>query len=162
MVILVPIAALARRRATLWPLLIALGLLIGPWMGLCLPWGTLQGGGPKGVLKVRVITCNVGGGKAVGLASLIESSSPDIVVIEELREVEWASSLFPEPGWHFQILHGGIGLASRFPIAGAEARPLAKPDWAEEPLAGSNSRPLSVASTSSASISKLREKGLRR
>jgi len=77
-----------------------------------------------------VLTCNIGGGKAVGLSALIASSAPDVIVIEEMPEGGWPSNLFPEPGWHLRAVRGGIGLASRFPINEAEAHPLAEPDWA--------------------------------
>src|SRR5450759_3720161 len=56
--LLVPAAALARRRWLAAPLGIALILFIGPILGFELPWATLVSGGPPG-LRVRVLTCNV-------------------------------------------------------------------------------------------------------
>ena len=119
--LLVPAAFMARRWRLLPPILIAAILVVGPWMGFRVPSGASRGG----LLSLRVLTCNVEGGKAVGLAALIEATEPDIVVLQESPD-DWAGRYFPPPTWSVKR-EWGITIASRLPIRGAEFRVLAQP-----------------------------------
>ena len=128
--VLVPLAVIARRRAPLWPLLVATALVVGPWMGLCLPWRLARGNGPPPLLKLRVMTCNVEVGKAVGLPALVESLSPEVVLMQEAPGADDATlRRLAGPGWHVRT-ERGLAIASRFPIVAFERRPIAEPDGA--------------------------------
>lgn len=78
---LAPAAAKLRRRS-LWPLAAAAGILLGPIMGLCLPWARLIArNGPI----IRVLSCNIHGNAvdAERLAALVETTLPDLVALQE-------------------------------------------------------------------------------
>jgi vancomycin resistance protein VanJ len=122
--VLLPAAALARRRATLWPLAIAAALVVGPILGLCIPWRTLLPGGPTAIARVRVLTCNVQEDKATGLPELIATEVPDLVVVQECQpDGDWLADHLLGRGWHVHRL-GGLGLVSRFPIVDIHVLPL--------------------------------------
>ena len=124
MALLVPAAALARKWPTAWPLAIAGAMIVGPISGFRLPWRTIRPGGPGAIAGVRVLTCNVEGGKAVGLAELVASEVPDIVVLQECpREGDWLADHLLGLGWHVHRSNG-LGLASRFPIVDLRVIPL--------------------------------------
>jgi endonuclease/exonuclease/phosphatase (EEP) superfamily protein YafD len=94
MVVLVPAAAAARRRL-LWPLLGAAVVIVGPIMGLCLPWKSDSAGeGPV----VRVLTCNVQGRCLDGAAlmEMVDRLKPDVVALQEYRS---AIDLSWPAGW---------------------------------------------------------------
>ncbi len=123
-VVLLPMALIARRWATLPPILIASILVVSPWMGFRVPWGASSGG----LLRLRFLTCNVEGGRAKGLAALIAETEPDLVILQECP-LDWATRMFPGPGW-FLHHNWGLAIASRLPIRGFEDRSLATPQWA--------------------------------
>ena len=128
--VLLPLAVLSRRRATLWPLLVATALAVGPWMGFCVPLHLPGRSASPPLLTLRVMTCNVERGRAVGLAALIESTAPDVVLMQETPGPGvWTSRLLAGPGWHVSY-QGGLAIASRLPIVESETRSLAKPAWA--------------------------------
>jgi len=108
--VLVPLAALTRRRM-LWPLLLAGVVLLGPILRLCLPWGRLAA---PGVPALRVLTCNVDG-EAVdvaALAALIRETAPDIVALQECpAHVAWDWLA----GWHVHRA-GELLIASRYAL----------------------------------------------
>ena len=113
-------AALAIRPRVLWHLLAALVLVVGPVMGFRLPWGRLlaeETGGPG----VRVLTCNTHGGRldARALAELIAETRPDVVALQEWSG-ENEAAVFGRGEW-FVRTDNPLGLASRYPIRGAEA-----------------------------------------
>ena len=80
---LLPLAAVARRRS-LWVLAAAAGVVVGPVMGLCLPWRRWMPAPPTG-RRLRMMTCNVHGPAArrQALSDLIDAAHPDLVAVEE-------------------------------------------------------------------------------
>lgn len=108
LLLLVPGAAVLRPRL-LWPLAVALIVVIGPIMGFRIPWGrAFAREGPT----VRVLTCNVDG-KATpkAIRDLIDATHPDIVALQECNAM-----VIPWPdGWHAQQ-QGELLVASRFPV----------------------------------------------
>ncbi len=111
LVALVP-AALGLNRRALWPLTGVVVLLVGPVMGLCLPWAAA---GPTTGPRLRIMTCNVQGGDAVKdrLAELVLAEQPDVVALQEVwgndAEVRWPA------GWSV-LRQGELVIASRFPL----------------------------------------------
>lgn len=99
-IVLAPFVAKVKPRL-LWPMTAAAVVLLGPIMGLCLPWARLVAHDGQ---MVRVLTCNVDG-KSVDpkrLAALVAEAQPDVVALQE-----WSASAainWP-PGWH--IVHAG-------------------------------------------------------
>ena len=125
LLLLVPAAAILRRKS-LWPLLVASALLLGPIMQVCLPWGkSTVANGPR----LRVLTCNVNGPRlnSAALTALIAQISPDVVTLQEWEadsHVAWPS------GWH--VKHAGqLVLASRHPIESmtTSVRSLPPSEW---------------------------------
>jgi endonuclease/exonuclease/phosphatase (EEP) superfamily protein YafD len=109
-VAIVPVAALVRPRL-LWPLAGAALVLLGPIMGLCLPWARLVAlDGPT----IRVLTCNVKG-KCTNnqtLDQLINQTLPDIVALQGC----WAEVQIRWPaGWHVWK-EGEFVVASHYPL----------------------------------------------
>jgi vancomycin resistance protein VanJ len=97
------------------PLAIAAVVLIGPIMGLCLPWARLMNNSGH---SVRVLTCNVDG-SAVDvnrLAALVNSSQPDLVALQECPVT--LAPFWPK-GWH-QCRMGEFLIASPYPLRNAD------------------------------------------
>src|SRR5262245_31520162 len=110
--LLVP-AALVLRRRSLWLLLLALVLAMGPVAGFRIPWQRLLGSAPRGA-RVRILTCNAHYRKldARLLGTLLDQSQPDVITLQEYP----GSSEFLGGGkWHLHRMPG-IFLASRYPI----------------------------------------------
>ncbi len=114
LVVLVP-AAVALRPRMLWVLAICLILVVGPLMGLCIPWRPLFN--QRDVQStVRVLSCNVHYKEldALALGHLIGEVQPDIVALQS-----WTSrhqSAFAElPDWD-RRRDGELYLATRFRI----------------------------------------------
>ncbi len=107
---LVPAAMLWRRRM-LWALGAAAILVVGPIMGLCIPWARLAAAdGPS----LRVLTCNVKGkgNNNAALDSLIEQAAPDVVALQGC----WGGVRIRWPkGWHVCQVAGFV-IASRYPV----------------------------------------------
>jgi vancomycin resistance protein VanJ len=126
LVALAPAALLVRRRL-LWVLAFGLGLLLGPVMGLCLPWRLLLAGDRSGP-QVRVMTCNVHYNQldTPALAAVLRETNPDIVALQY-----WSSRdekvLFDPAVWHIRNEHE-FGLATRYKIHAIE--PLGHPPCA--------------------------------
>jgi endonuclease/exonuclease/phosphatase (EEP) superfamily protein YafD len=119
---LLPLAVLAlapivaRRRAWL-PVGLALVVVAGPIMGLCIPWPSLEGdNGPT----FRVLSCNVHLGEMdpVALAGVLDEARPDVVILQEYRRAHEAV-VFAHGDWHIQSGQA-LCLASRYPIVRAE------------------------------------------
>jgi vancomycin resistance protein VanJ len=109
-----PLAALVRRRL-LWPLTAAAVVLLGPVMGLCLPWARLAAhDGPT----VRVLTCNVDGTNVDirRLMALVAAVQPDMVALQECPQ-ELATG-WPA-GWHV-VRSGQLLVASPHPLRGEQ------------------------------------------
>jgi len=110
MVILVP-AAVAAPRRLLWPLLGASIVIVGPIMGLCLPWKRYAAGeGPV----VRVLTCNVQERHLDGAAlmELVDRLEPDVVALQEYQsgtDLSWPA------GWQV-CKRGALVIASPHPL----------------------------------------------
>jgi endonuclease/exonuclease/phosphatase (EEP) superfamily protein YafD len=108
-------AVLRYRVRYLWVLLVAIGILLGPIMDLCIPWRSAfaeQRTGPQ----LRVLTCN-GHFNAMdpqAMASLIRSVQPDLVAIQECSPRSLVT-LFGAGGWNC-MCDGELCLGSRFPI----------------------------------------------
>jgi endonuclease/exonuclease/phosphatase (EEP) superfamily protein YafD len=113
--VLVPAAAMVRPRS-FWALSIAVALVVGPVMGLCVPWGAILAGDTEG-LGLRALTCNVNGKHLDpnALATLVTLTRPDIVALQEWPE-QHRSAIFRGQGWHIRASGGGHCLASRYPI----------------------------------------------
>ncbi|HEV2946208.1 MAG TPA: endonuclease/exonuclease/phosphatase family protein [Gemmataceae bacterium] len=116
--ILIPLALFVGRRS-LWPLAISLAVVIGPLMGLCLPWRPLIA--PKSLgPRTRVLTCNVHYNQldAAALSMLITQTEPDIVALQG-----WIGKhkpvMFWEENWHLRR-DGELCLGTRYPIRKVE------------------------------------------
>ncbi len=110
LVVLVPAAALRRPRS-LWVLALTAVCLLGPILGLCVPWRTVFA---KVQPNVRLLICNLAGPHVDTEVfwDLIEETRPDVVVLQECKqetELPWPSN------WHLQRL-GQMLVASRWPI----------------------------------------------
>jgi endonuclease/exonuclease/phosphatase (EEP) superfamily protein YafD len=113
------LASLAGGRRAWLPVGLALVVVVGPVMGLCLPWPTLVRQSAKGS-TFHILTCNVHGRQLEpsALAELLTTTNRDIIVLQELRP-EQLPVLFSRGEWH--IRHGQrLCLASRFPILQGE------------------------------------------
>lgn len=123
LVLLVPAAILVRPRS-----LIALGLavllLVGPLMGLCVPWRTWFAGAARGP-HFRVMTCNVHYSQldAPALRALMDEARPDVVALQYWTS-RFEKELFEPETWHIHR-DGQFCLASRHPIGKVE--PLGQP-----------------------------------
>lgn len=102
-------------RRLVWPFGLALAIVVGPIMGLCLPL-RVQSETETPVLSVRVLSCN---GDCrdldpVRFRSLLNEARPGIVVMQDV----WAphvDEMFSSADWHVHT-SSGMCLASRFPI----------------------------------------------
>ena len=108
--LLVPLALIFRRRS-LWPLLAAAVMALGPLGGFCIPWASFFAHGSP---TIRVLTCNTKGrgDHNERLDALIRESNADIVALQGCWDefhVQW-----PE-AWHV-LRHGELLVASRFPL----------------------------------------------
>jgi endonuclease/exonuclease/phosphatase (EEP) superfamily protein YafD len=116
--VLLPAAAVFRRRllGLLGPVLLVAVFFL---MGLCLPWASLGGAGPRGQ-AVRVLTCNVHRSELdpVALGALVVETGPDVVALQG-----WSSGyepvVFADGEWYVRR-DDQLCLASRFPILGGE------------------------------------------
>jgi endonuclease/exonuclease/phosphatase (EEP) superfamily protein YafD len=116
----VPLAALAPLAAWRHPrsllVLIAAGVVVlGPVMGLVIPWERLWTSVPEGT-RLRVLSCNMHYARydAAPLDELIGTFKPDIVVLQEWHRDNHAESL-KAPDWHMNRT-AALFIASRFPI----------------------------------------------
>jgi endonuclease/exonuclease/phosphatase (EEP) superfamily protein YafD len=113
-VLLAPAALLIRGRSV-WVLSAALCIIVGPIMGLCVPWHRLMTTGKAG-MHLRVMTCNTHS-KATDrarLAALIDAARPDVVAMQEWEGDPAQSGLGTGP-W-FILGEGELRLQSRYPI----------------------------------------------
>lgn len=120
-----PLCALApvvllRHQRLLWLFGLASVIVIGPIMGLCLPWRisfASQATGPR----LRVLTCN---GDArdldpVRFGALLSELQPSIVAMQDVWTPHMAN-LVESDGWYVHV-DNGLCLASRFPIRAVES-----------------------------------------
>jgi endonuclease/exonuclease/phosphatase (EEP) superfamily protein YafD len=117
---LAPLAPLAWffHRRSLFPLLGAALVAIGPLGGFCLPWARFL---THGAPAIRVLTCNVKGRNHhnMRLEALIRQANPDIVALQGCWNegpVQWPAA------WH-AVRRGELIVASRFPLQEIHATP---------------------------------------
>ena len=117
-VALLPAAAVFRRRS-LWPLVPALLVAVGPVTGFCVPSDRVWAE-PPARLRVRVLTCNLHYAKVdpAPLDRFVDEAAPDVVLLQE-RHSAARSDALSSPGWHVHQ-EPGLYLASRHPIRRAE------------------------------------------
>jgi endonuclease/exonuclease/phosphatase (EEP) superfamily protein YafD len=115
--VLAPAAALSSPRS-LWVLLNAAVVVLGPVMGFRVPWGLPLGNGVGGV-SVRVVTCNGQGSRIRGdeLIALVDQLRADVLVLQEIDRLPGDPGFWR--GWHTRDGRG-VCLASRFPIRDVE------------------------------------------
>jgi endonuclease/exonuclease/phosphatase (EEP) superfamily protein YafD len=119
LVLLVPAALLLRPRM-LGVLLVGAAVVLGPVMGLCLPWRTAFGGGPDGK-PLRVLSCNTDGARldAEALGLLITRELPDVVVLQEWK-AEHREAVFRYGNYHVEAHEMGLCVGSLYPIRKVE------------------------------------------
>lgn len=115
-----PLCALApavavKHQRLLWLLGLASVIVIGPIMGLCLPW-RIEFASRTAGLNLRVLTCN---GDCRDLdparfSALLNEVQPSIVVMQDVWTPH-VTNVFESDGWYVHV-HDGLCLASRFPI----------------------------------------------
>lgn len=134
--ILLPAALLFRRRSLL-ALVAASVIIIGPVMGLCLPWRTLIAPAPTSATapNLRVITCNVHRSdlNRDALADLIAATKPDVVALQD-----WTSrfdDIFPSTGGWYTLRDDELCVFSRYPIR--KLRDVGKDNWDKRKQPGS-------------------------
>lgn len=111
LLVIAPLAIWQDRRQLL-VLLLGGVILFGPFMGLCLPLGRVRSA--KGA-KIRVLTCNVGGGDfdAAAFEKVYQKSGADIVALQECPE-DLSAKLFP----NWPVLRGDtLTILSRYPLS---------------------------------------------
>lgn len=115
LILLIPAAYFAR-RAVLWPLLLSVGILLGPVLGFTLP---LRAHAKSDGARLRVLTCNLSASDAAAerLIALVEELRPDLVALQESRSrsMRWPA------GWQV-ISDGELLIASRHPIVRQASR----------------------------------------
>jgi endonuclease/exonuclease/phosphatase (EEP) superfamily protein YafD len=117
--LLFPLALGLRARA-LRPLSLALVLVVGPLMGLCLPWRGLLPASGGGRRPLRIVSCNIKWRSRAprALADVISGAAPDVVALQGWTSRYDPLALLPDPGWHVSV-SGELCLASRYPIRDA-------------------------------------------
>ena len=110
LLVLLPLAAW-RSRFSLIPLLLGALVVFGPLLGFNLPLGSSAA---LGGATLRVITCNIEGGKhdSAALIALIRDASADVVALQEFPA---DLKLNLPPGWQL-IQERGLAVLSRFPL----------------------------------------------
>ena len=117
LVALAPLACWVRRGRLWLPLTAASVTLLGPLMGLCLPWGRVAAIHSP---RLRVLTCNLDGNAfdRARLAALVAEVEPDVVAIQECPadfQPDWSGT------WRI-CRQGELLIASRHPIGQVEPR----------------------------------------
>jgi endonuclease/exonuclease/phosphatase (EEP) superfamily protein YafD len=118
LVVLAPLAAIARSWRAGGILAAAALVVMGPVMG-----GTVSpaiwGGSDNGA-ALRVLTCNTDGRNLQRreIELLVAQTLPDIVALQEAEAIDFGP-VFPE-GWHIEAGPAGLLLATRFPIQGRD------------------------------------------
>ena len=111
------VARPVRRR----PAVVALAavvVVLGPVMGLLVPWGRLEAT-PAGGPRLRVLTCNMHYGREPReLMALVADTQPHVVALQEWREPH-GSAAPTWDGWHVRR-SPGLFLASRYPVRAVE------------------------------------------
>lgn len=110
LLVLLPLAAW-RSRFSLIPLVLGALVVFGPLLGFNLPLGSSAA---PGSATLRVITCNIEGGKhdSAALIALIRDASADVVALQEFPA---DLKLNLPPGWQL-IQERGLAVLSRFPL----------------------------------------------
>lgn len=113
LVVLVPALWLTGQRARLWTQVAALALLLFPLMGLVLPWPA-PSASPR---ALRVLSYNVDSARAgaAPLLAVVDTLSPDLVLLQELEAVGELDTGLRARFPHFDHT-GQFVVASRYPI----------------------------------------------
>jgi endonuclease/exonuclease/phosphatase family metal-dependent hydrolase len=106
------LAAACLRPGQLEGLLVGALFVLGPLMGLCVPWQRVFADGADD-FHCRVLTCNVHR-NLKGLQTALAENKPEIVVLQDCPSGVDAQ-FFGGAGWHVRTT-GQFCLASRFPI----------------------------------------------
>ena len=122
LIALLPPALLCRRRSTVVPLALAILVLLGPVMHLCIPWRrALPGHNPRGAGTLRLITLNADSATSTprhsGGGSL--RLRPDLIALQALASGHHQRDLRREPRLRTAGTCTGTDellLASRYPI----------------------------------------------
>jgi vancomycin resistance protein VanJ len=122
-----PLSLVVRSGRAIGLNLAAAAVVLGPMMGLCV--GGALGTPPSGA-RVRVLEYNIEAAEAgvETVVAKIREADPDVAVLCEARRSPRRPSLPPElssglKGWHTASA-GEVFIASRWPIARADRRPL--------------------------------------
>ncbi|ADV63765.1 Endonuclease/exonuclease/phosphatase [Isosphaera pallida ATCC 43644] len=117
---LIPLA-LAFNRASLWPLVLALGTLFGPVMDWNVPWRSWVDPVAPDSPTIRVVTLNTGVGRfhAERFAAYVDQHGPDLIGLQEAQSSELVNWL-TNPGDWFTARQGELIFASRWPIERVE------------------------------------------
>lgn len=112
LVVLVPLAAIWRRRSLL---VLAPAAVVGvvPIMGLCVSFSGFASAGPR----LRLLTCNADGKnlRADALRALVLESKPDVISLQEFSGgQQWLLDALPA-GFH-AVCFGQFAVASRYPL----------------------------------------------
>ncbi|WP_214169509.1 endonuclease/exonuclease/phosphatase family protein [Geoanaerobacter pelophilus] len=113
-VFFIPFALLINRRLLL-PLVVALLIILGPFMGFNVTINKIS----KPVAKpLRIVTCNLQNGKfdLNALNALIQNTQPEIVALQELPSNIIIKSL---DGWQ-HLLEGDLHIYSRYPVTAGD------------------------------------------
>lgn len=122
--VLVPWAAIVVRSA-LFPLALALYIVVSPIMGGRMSWRSvgraLPAAQPNSRLRVLSFNTEVGGAVAMQVRDLVARVAPDLIAMQECGPVLW-DSLQALPGWHVER-YQNLCTASRFPITAVDSMP---------------------------------------
>jgi vancomycin resistance protein VanJ len=125
LLVLIPLSALFA-RTTLWPLLLATGIVLIPIMGARISPSTLFAGhtsGPPAPGTFRLLTFNAeGGGRlAFDLPVMLREQQPDLVTFQECGDKLW-DALAAQKGWYTKH-YSNLCTASRWPITEVDMMP---------------------------------------
>lgn len=125
LVLLLPLAVIFRRRSLL-VLCTSAVVVIGPIMGLCLPWGRVLGGASGGS-TLRVLTCNTHWHalRTGAMRQLLIDTHPDIIALQECSR-ETPAAILTKGKWYIDF-DGELCVASRYPIR--RVANIAARDW---------------------------------
>jgi endonuclease/exonuclease/phosphatase (EEP) superfamily protein YafD len=134
--ILLPAALLFHRRS-LTALVAASLIVLGPVMGLCIPWRSATAPAPTSTAgpNLRVLTCNIHRAdlNRDALAALIASAKPDVVTLQD-----WASrfdDIFPSADGWYTLRDDELCVLSHYPIR--RLRDVGKDNWDKRKQPGS-------------------------
>lgn len=113
--VLLPLTLRRREKKWVWLTFAAGVFVLGPLMGLSIPWRRLASPQASGE-KLRVLVCNVHRAEVnpAALDAYIGQMQPQVVLLQDYSPRD-AGPAFSGPGWHHYQL-GEIFIATRFPL----------------------------------------------